>query len=297
MLSNLPPQAEQYVKKHKWRKVWHKIVSALACVVVFCTTYALILPVITAEQTSYCGIKEHQHSDACYEMRLICGHNETEKSDYDVHTDACYEKVLVCRKEEHCHSLSCYSNPNADLETASDWESSVSGIKLTGKRVKDLIAIARSQLGYKESIQNYIVTECGEMNGITRYGQWYGDPYGDWSAMFISFCLNYADIPKEEIPYETNCQQWIEALEKEDYNLYRKAEDYTPEPGDLIFFNLDEDSDSDHVGIVTEVISATENTPLQVETIEGNTADRVESMIYNSDDERIIGYAQLPESF
>jgi hypothetical protein len=32
------------------------------------------------------------------------------------------------------------------------------------------------------------------MKGITRYGQWYGDAYGDWCAMFVSFCMNNAGI-------------------------------------------------------------------------------------------------------
>ena len=43
------PQAEQYAKRHKRRRVWQKVVGSLACVVVFITTYMLILPAITME--------------------------------------------------------------------------------------------------------------------------------------------------------------------------------------------------------------------------------------------------------
>ena len=62
----------------------------MACLVVFCTTYALILPVITLEQEYTCGMEEHIHTDSCYAQdgmlqenspKLICGqiehqHNE-----------------------------------------------------------------------------------------------------------------------------------------------------------------------------------------------------------------------------
>lgn len=35
--------AERLARRHR-RRTWKKIVSVLACAVVFCTTYALILP-------------------------------------------------------------------------------------------------------------------------------------------------------------------------------------------------------------------------------------------------------------
>ena len=47
------------------------IVQSLACLVVFCTTYALILPAITLERPTYCGIKEHTHSDKLQVFTLM----------------------------------------------------------------------------------------------------------------------------------------------------------------------------------------------------------------------------------
>lgn len=72
----------EYIIKHQRRKVWQKIVLFLACIVVFCTTYALILPAITQEQTAYCGYEEHTHTQACYvypktSPQLICTLLET----------------------------------------------------------------------------------------------------------------------------------------------------------------------------------------------------------------------------
>ena len=57
--------AEKYMKAHKRKKSWYRVVTGLACVVVFCTVYALILPAITMEKGA-CEIPEHTHSEACY---------------------------------------------------------------------------------------------------------------------------------------------------------------------------------------------------------------------------------------
>ena len=77
--------------------------------VVFITTYALVLPAITLEKTASCGIEEHQHSDACYEYELTCGQEESEGHHHD---DSCYTvtKELDCDLEEHHHSQEngCY---------------------------------------------------------------------------------------------------------------------------------------------------------------------------------------------
>ena len=107
----------------------------------------------------------------------------------------------VCGLEEHTHTLACCSDPAADVETAQIWERAIKNVELTGDWREDVIAIAKTQLGYQESAKNYIVLEVGEtIKGYTRYGAWYGDPYGDWCAMFASFVLNYAEV--EGIPLD-----------------------------------------------------------------------------------------------
>ena len=83
---------KQYVKRYRQREFWRKIVSVLGCFVVFCTTYALILPAITMDQGTICGMIEHQHTSDCYIMPES-GH---------VHTDACYTETVtyICGMEE-----------------------------------------------------------------------------------------------------------------------------------------------------------------------------------------------------
>ena len=137
--------AEKYTKAHQGKKRWYRVVTGLACVVVFCTVYALILPAITMEKGA-CEIPEHTHSEACYtqvtsatrtepvctieslnlhqhdgtcydsEGNLTCGY-----ADFVVHQhdSACYDENgnLWCPLPEisaHTHSDNCYAVPEAE---------------------------------------------------------------------------------------------------------------------------------------------------------------------------------------
>lgn len=99
MKNNIQVQVDKLNTTHKKKKRWQKVVQILAAIVVFCTTYAMILPAITWESTLICELEEHTHSDKCYKEviipetnELICTHEEHE------HTDECYEeiKTLIC---------------------------------------------------------------------------------------------------------------------------------------------------------------------------------------------------------
>ena len=59
------------------RRIWTRVISVMASVVVFISTYALILPAITMESEAACGIEAHQHTDECYEDVLTCGREES----------------------------------------------------------------------------------------------------------------------------------------------------------------------------------------------------------------------------
>ena len=229
------------------------------------------------------------------------------------HSEECYALELSCQLEEHVHNLACYSNPEADLEGPEDWEATLPAADaLAGEWAEDLLAVAKSQLGYAESSENYAIADDGSVKGYTRYGDWYGDAYGDWCAMFVSFCLNYAGIPADAFPGEANCQSWIEVLSSEAFELYRPADaldaepadpsapedalvPYEPKPGDLVFFDWQANGVSDHVGIVLEVAAASGDAPSKLRTIEGNASDVVMVCEYDLGDPSIMGYAELPE--
>lgn len=256
-----------------------------------------------------CGLDEtegHTHSDSCYttERVLTCGQEESGAASGHVHTDACYETEYTCGYEqEHTHTPACYSNPEADVETAADWEKTFAEVELSGKAGEDVVAIAKTQLGYAESTDNYKVetVDGAEVTkGYTRYGEWYGDEYGDWCAMFASFCLHYANV---EYPTESSCAEWVKDLKSvTTMQAWSAPEAWTPAAGDLIFFDRDGDGTPDHVGIVSALTAegaepaanADVSTADGIKTIEGNSNDKVEENSYTLKDESIVGYGILP---
>ena len=150
---------------------------------------------------------------------------------------------------------------------------------------ENLLAVAETQLGYKESSENFIIREDGSRQGYSIYGDWYGCPYEEWCAMFVSFCLDRADVPEYAFSRDASCAQWISELRY--MGLYANRSACEPAPGDLIFFDWDGDQHSDHVGIVSDVRAST------VETIEGNSGRSVRRRSYALDDSQIMGYGLL----
>ena len=98
------------LRSRRTRQMMTRFVSGIAAVVVFVTTYALVLPAITLEQNASCGIPEHQHTDACYEERLVCGLPEGQEHHHDA---SCYDKILICGQEVHVHSPECYQEDSS----------------------------------------------------------------------------------------------------------------------------------------------------------------------------------------
>lgn len=104
-------QAVQIIRQKRRHRVWNRVVAGLAAVVVFSTTYMLIIPAITMEQTAYCGIEAHTHEETCFEKQLVCA---VEEAAPHIHSESCYreEQVLICGQNEkpgHVHDESCRS--------------------------------------------------------------------------------------------------------------------------------------------------------------------------------------------
>ena len=136
------------------------------------------------------------------------------------------------------------------METPEEWEQGLPDG--TGDAAKDLAAVARSQLGHAESTVNYLVGVDGEtVHGYTRYGAWRGQPYAaDWSALFASFCLHYANVPETAFPRGDSCESWMTELQA--MERYQPSGGYSSKPGDVAFLDLDADGAADHAGIVLD---------------------------------------------
>ena len=231
--------------------------------------------------TFICDKFEHTHDDSCYTTtyELVCGLKEGElveevNPDYDPvalfeepvaakpvvvdpvtetpvhhHTDACYEEVLVCGLPEHHHTVNCLSDPLDGTQDEDEWLDKT-GTALTGMWNEDLLTVAQGQLGYEQSEKNFkLDTDDGEtLRYYTRYGQWYGNPYGEWDVMFLSYCLNYANIPQSAIPQRASTLALRSELRSTGYLLdpdsdiaaYEMDADMSVtglQPGDIVFYN------------------------------------------------------------
>ncbi len=220
------------LKKLQWRKKRRKyiswIVPVLSFIVMLDVFWMMRMPALTQAGDATCGIVEHTHDEACYAQDPICS------------------------LEEHIHSISCYADETADVETKLDWQTMFAGFPYTGDLRQDLAGIAQTQVGYTESQRNFQVDENGLRRGYTRYGAWYGSPYSDWSAMFVSFCLHYAGADPQEYPGNIGAASM--AAGWRDLGKFAAPGDYVPRTGELVFF------DNNTVGIV----SAVENTTFYV---------------------------------
>ena len=220
---------EQYllqlnIEKRRWR-CSVAILTVLSLIVALSTVWNLRMTGITIANSASCGYEEHQHIEECME-----------------------ENVLICGLSEHIHKAECYSNPTADIETMLNWQNMFVDYPYTGVLREDLVGIAKTQVGYTESQLNFKVSDDGVRHGYTRYGEWYGAPYNEWSAMFVSFCLNYAGANATEFPNSSGAAIMAELWNTQE--KYIPVGEYVPQSGDIVFFN------NNTVGIVTEIFNS-----------------------------------------
>ena len=212
-------------------------------------------PGLTLAGDADCGIVEHTHDDSCQGTETPCN--------------------LI----EHVHDISCYSDDTADVETQLDWQKMFADYPYTGNLRSDLVGIAKTQVGYTESKLNFQVGNDGIRRGYTRYGAWYGTPYSDWSATFVSFCLHYAGANQLDFPYNTGAASMAEQWKK--LGKFALAENYKPSSGDLIFFK------DNTVGIVSE----TQLSSCYV--IRGDYENVVKTVFVSYGDDSILGWGTV----
>lgn len=219
-----------------------------------------------------CDKFEHTHDENCYttEYELTCGLEEGELVEqvveptqsaelaamavaepvaleptvdtvepiYHHHTDACYEEVLTCPLPEHHHTVACLSDTSADVETPEEWQAANDEAVMTGNWDEDLLSVAKTQLGYEQSEKNF---EIDPADGVTlhyysRYGQSYGNPYGEWDVMFLSYCLKYAGIPQSAIPQEASVLSLRSSMSDMDW-LLDGEDGSAANVGDIVIYN------------------------------------------------------------
>ena len=146
------------------------------------------------------------------------------------------------------------------------------GRSFMGEGNAAMVSVAQSQIGNV---------------GGEPYWSWWGLDYRvEWCAMFVSWCADqcgYLDsgvLPKMEgvlpfIDWFRERGQW-------------QDRDYEPIPGDIIFFDWEDDGIADHVGIVEKVDGGF------IYTIEGNADDQCKENRYYLDSLLVYGFG-LPK--
>ena len=136
---------------------------------------------------------------------------------------------------------------------------------------KDIVDVARSQLGNI---------------GGQPYWSWYGfSSRVEWCACFVSWCANECGyISTGVVPKFAGCQSGVDWFSERGQ---WKDRNYTPNPGDIVFFDWKSNGltgTADHVGIVEKVVDNV------IYTIEGNSGDKCAERSYSIGYDELLGF-------
>lgn len=145
------------------------------------------------------------------------------------------------------------------------WSATLYGIKTSNDQI---VTVALSQEGNV---------------GGEPYWSWYGfESRVEWCACFVSWCAyNCGYIDVGVIPKFALCSDganWFKQRGQWEDNSYE------PAPGTIIFFDWEQDGETDHVGIVQKCENGT------VYTVEGNSGDTCRTKTYPVGSSNIYGY-------
>ena len=148
------------------------------------------------------------------------------------------------------------------------WNTVLYGV---GRNSSDIVEVAASQIGNI---------------GGAPYWSWYGfSGRVEWCACFVSWCANEVGYIEDGlVPKFAYCPSGIQWFK--DAGRWQER-GYTPQSGDIIFFDWQGDGVSDHVGIVESCDGST------VYTIEGNSGDACQRNSYSVGGSTVAGYGIL----
>jgi len=172
--------------------------------------------------------------------------------------------------------------------------------------VKWLLEIATAEVGYEEG-----------PHGRTKYGEWAGDPFAQWCAEYLCWCVNQVDkdhgtsLLRSQYPMYSGSNtgknwfirqgryiarngnldnwgyQWLKGESE-----FIQTGSYIPQPGDWVFFTWDSDDDTDHVAMV-EHCTRDQDGHVYIHVLEGNVPSTVQRAVYDLTYNRILGYGTV----
>jgi len=172
--------------------------------------------------------------------------------------------------------------------------------------VEWLLEVARAEIGYTETGSKY-----------TKYGEWAGDPYAEWCAEFLCWCVDQVDqqhathLLTRLYPRYSGSNTGLNWFLREGRYIARNgyvtgwgsqwltgeeerlsAGGYVPQPGDWVFYSFDDSGNTAHVAMV-EYCTRDERGEVTVHVIEGNLPDRVQRSAHPLNDWRVLGYGTV----
>jgi hypothetical protein len=171
-----------------------------------------------------------------------------------------------------------------------------------------------------ETIQKLLETAVAEIGytegnaGYSKYGAWAGDPYSEWCAEFVCWCVNMTDklygyeLLNNVYPYYTGQNTGRDWFITRGRFVFRKGyqsgwgwqwlksgdgmmavNDYIPLPGDFVYFSYDSAGDTAHVALVEYCAYAADGS-VNIHVIEGNNPDSVQRAVYPLNNSQILGF-------
>ena len=172
--------------------------------------------------------------------------------------------------------------------------------------VTQLLEIAGGEVGYHEGAHGY-----------SKYGDYWGDPYAQWCAEYLCWCVDQVDktygtsLLQNVYPLYSgqntgmrwfirqgrfiarngNLDEWrYQWFKGEDQFI--TAGEYIPQPGDWVFFSWTSDGNTSHVAMV-EYATVDSQGNVSIHCIEDNNPVSVARVTYSTADKKILGYGTV----
>lgn len=193
-------------------------------------------------------------------------------------------------------------------------------LSLSAAQAETVIPPAYEVPEYVTWLLDVAIGELGngeDKHGVTKYGEWAGEPKAQWCAEFLCWSVDQVDkrygtqllnavyplysssnvgrnffIKKGRyITRNGNLRDWgYQWYIGDDH--YLEANSYVPQPGDWMFFTWNSGYDTDHVAMV-EYCSQDAQGNCIVHVIEGNNPSKVARNSYRQNDKKILGYGTV----
>ena len=169
-----------------------------------------------------CGEEEHTHTADCYTKVLTCGYEEGELENADEVAAA----AATSQPTVEAESMPLALEPQIEFVPHEHTEDCYT-------EVQPLTCMEEEHVHDDDCFDP---ADGVTLRYYSRYGQSYGNPYGEWDVMFLSYCLKYAGIPQSAIPQEASVLALRSSMSDMDW-LLDGEDGSAANVGDIVIYN------------------------------------------------------------